>query len=80
LRALFNSALGFDLVDSGMSNPITGYFDRDADPYLRYQPVGELYCHSAILCRKREDISEFAWQNVVLDDVVNGTRYPLPRT
>ena len=46
LRALFNNALGFDLVDSGMSNPMRGYISGQADEYLRYSPIKELYCHS----------------------------------
>jgi hypothetical protein len=78
LRALFNDSLGFDLVDSGMSNPISGYFAHDSDGYLRNQPVIELYCHSEILCRKRCEVANFAWSTVDLDRVVDGTRYPPP--
>jgi SAM-dependent methyltransferase len=76
LRALFNRGLGFDLVDYGMSNPISGYFSRRADRYLRFNPVRELYCHSGILCRKRADVSDFDWRSVDVDDIVDGTRYP----
>lgn len=78
LRALFNDSLGFDLVESGMSNPISGYFGHNADGYLRHQPVTELYCHSEILCRKRCDVENFAWSSVAIDGVVGGTRYPIP--
>ncbi len=52
LRVLFNEALGFELVDGGMSNPITGYFSHRANWYLKYLPVLEMYCHSEILCKK----------------------------
>ena len=79
LRALFNESLGFDLVDSGMSNPISGYFAHDADRYLRHQPVIELYCHSEILCRKRCEVDDFSWSAVDIDGVVEGSRYPAPR-
>lgn len=79
LRALFNESLGFDLVDSGMSNPISGYFAHNADEYLRYTPVAELYCHSEIFCKKRCEVDFFDWNNVVIDSVVEGTRYPLPK-
>jgi SAM-dependent methyltransferase len=79
LRALFNAGLGFELVDYGMSNPIGGYFSRQAAPYLRYKPVRELYCHSEILCRKREDIKDFNWRSLDADAVVDGTRYPPPK-
>jgi hypothetical protein len=77
LRALFNHSLGFDLVDCGMSNPISGYFAHNADRYLRYAPVPELYCHSAILCRKRCEVEGFDWSEVERDGIVEGTRYPM---
>ncbi len=79
LRALFNDALGFDLIEAGMSNPISGYFSHGADPYLRYLPVTELYCHSEILCRKRCDVAIFDWSRANIDGIVEGTRYPLPK-
>lgn len=78
LRALFNRSLGFDLVDSGMSNPISGYFASGADLYLRYLPVIELYCHSEILCRKRCEVEDFGWDKLTMDEVVEGARYPAP--
>ncbi len=78
LRALFNDGLGYDLVDSGLSNPMAGFFTQHADRYLRHRPVGELYCHSQILCRKREEVTGFDWRSVAVDKVVDGTRYPPP--
>jgi SAM-dependent methyltransferase len=78
LRALFNSALGFELVDKGMSNPMGGYFTRHADGYLRHRGVRELYCHSEILCKKVFEAESFDWKKVTIDNVVDGTRYPLP--
>jgi hypothetical protein len=78
LRALFNKALGFELIDSGMSNPMGGYFSGKADEYLRYSPVGELYCHSGILCRKTREVSTFEWSDCDIDDIVDSYRYPLP--
>ena len=79
LRALFNDSLGFDLVESGMSNPIRGTFSRHADKYLRYTHVDELYCHSEILCRKRCEVNNFNWNEVSVDGIVEGSRYPLPK-
>lgn len=79
LRALFNDALGFDLVGSGMSNPISGFFNHDADIYLRYLPLNELYCHSEILCIKRCEVENFEWGRVDIDSIVEGTRYPAPK-
>lgn len=79
LRALFNDSLGFDLIDSGMSNPISGYFANNADSYLKFLPVSEMYCHSEILCKKRCEIESFKWAEVGMDGVVEGTRYPMPK-
>lgn len=78
LRALFNDGLGYDLVDSGLSNPIAGFFTQHADRYLRHRPVTELYCHSEILVRKREEVTGFDWRSVAVDKIVDGTRYPPP--
>lgn len=79
LRALFNEALGFELVESGMSNPISGYFSHEADSYLRYHPVIELYCHSEIFCRKHTEVEHFSWDSVGIDSIVGCTRYPPPK-
>lgn len=79
LRALFNDSLGFDLIDSGMSNPLSGYFAHNADGYLRHSIVTELYCHSEILCKKRCEVNDFEWNKVAIDDIVDGTRYPMPK-
>ncbi len=78
LRALFNDSLGFDLIESGMSNPMSGFFAHNADDYLKNLPVTELYCHSEILCRKRCEILDFQWSSVSIDGIVEGTRYPIP--
>ena len=78
LRSLFNSALGFQLVDSGMCNPMRGYFSGQADEYLRFRPINELYCHSAILCKKTREVPDFEWSKCSMDDLVEGSRYPLP--
>jgi Methyltransferase domain len=80
LRALFNDSLGFDLIDSGMSNPIAGYYTSKANRALRGLPVAELYCHSEILCRKRSEVPNFEWRQVSIDGIVEGTRYPTPQT
>ena len=66
LQVLFNKQLGFELVDSGMSNPIVGRFSHCADQYLRGRPVGELYCHSSIIVRKiAERANDFSWHKVL---------------
>jgi SAM-dependent methyltransferase len=80
LRALFNSALGFELVDYGMDNPINGVFSHEADEYLRGKPIHELYCHSMIFCRKARNVLDFDWGKAEIDDIVANTRYPTPKT
>lgn len=79
LRALFNDALGFEWIDGGMSNPMRGYFSLRADKYLRYVPIKELYCHSAILCKKVREVTGFDWNNCAITDLVEGAQYPLVR-
>jgi SAM-dependent methyltransferase len=78
LRALFNSALGFDLIDRGMSNRMNGVFSQESDEYLRGKPIVELYCHSEILCKKTREVPYFDWNKVEIDEIVNNTRYPPP--
>lgn len=80
LRALFSKALGFECIEAGMSNPIIGRFSALADQYLRYKPVGGLYCHSQYLGKKVRDVSNFKWEEVDLAEVVGQTTYPEPQT
>jgi SAM-dependent methyltransferase len=78
LRALFNSALGFDLIDRGMCNQMNGVISQNADGYLRGTPIPELYCHSEILCTKTREVTDFEWSKVGIDEIVDNTRYPSP--
>ena len=79
LRVLFSSALGFECIEAGMSNPILGRFSSLADEYLRYTPVAGLYCHSEFLGRKVRETPHFDWNHVDVTEVVAGTTYPPPR-
>jgi hypothetical protein len=79
LRVLFSSALGFECIEAGMSNPIVGRFSAFADEYLRYKPIRGLYCHSEYLGRKVRDVPSFNWNQVDLSEVVSGTTYPAPK-
>jgi SAM-dependent methyltransferase len=79
LRVLFNNALGFELVDYGMSNPMNGVFSQEADEVVRGKPIPELYCHSGILCKKVRDVPNFDWGTAELDEIVANTRYPAPK-
>lgn len=78
LRTLFSSALGFECIESGMSNPMVGRFSSFADDYLRFGPIVGLYCHSEYLGKKVRDIGVFDWNSVELTEVVGETKYPEP--
>jgi len=78
LKALFNPALGFKTIDTGMSNPMKGWFASQADPYLRHKEVGELYCHSEILCEKICNVKEINWRDIDLNTLTQSTYYPKP--
>lgn len=79
LRVLFNEALGLEVVECGMSNPITGYFNFNSDPHLRFKPLKELYCHSEILVKKVKTVENFDWKNVEVARLVGETSYPKPK-
>ena len=76
LRALFNPALGFEVIDAGASNPMMGYFDRRSDSDLRYLPVTNLYCHTEILCRKVREVDHFDWRSLSATQVAGHSTYP----
>lgn len=78
LRALFSEALGFECLEAGMSNPIVGRFSSLADERLKNKPVAGLYCHSSFLGKKFKDVEQFEWNQVDLESVVDGTKYPKP--
>ena len=78
LRALFSPALGFECLEAGMDNPIVGRFSAFAAPYLRFQKVPALYCHSLFIGRKVRDVPTFRWRDADVDQVVGATHYPPP--
>jgi SAM-dependent methyltransferase len=79
LRTLFPSALGFECIEAGLSNPLVGRFSSLADGYLKNKPVTGLYCHSEYLGEKVRDVEDFDWGKVNLKDVVGETKYPEPK-
>jgi len=70
--------LGIECIEAGASNPMVGRYSAFADPKLRFKPITALYAHSSFLGRKTRDVEHFDWATVNLDEVVYGTRYPLP--
>jgi hypothetical protein len=79
LECLFNTGLGYELVDSGMDNPMVARFAFDACDYLKGRTIGHLYCHSSIIARKVKSISfeggRDPWRKSY-DEFIQGTMYP----
>ena len=78
LKFLFNERLGFECVDTGISNPMIGRFSKYADKYLRYKNIPALYCHSEFLGKKIRESEGFSWERLNLSEIVNNTSYPPP--
>lgn len=80
LECLFNRSLGFEVIDSGVDNPMIGRFAHDACDYLRGKPIGGLWCHSSIVVRKVENVfkdpeAHHDWR-ASLKTVTGQTMYP----
>lgn len=80
LRVLFPGALGYECIDSGLSNPMVGRFAASAHESVRCQPIRGLYCGSEYLGRKVREVEGFDWSKVSVEDVVSGTTYPAPKS
>ena len=78
LSHYFDKKFGIKCIEKGCSNPIEGYFSKEADQYLQERMVSDLFCHSEFLGQKIEDIpdNKLSWEFVSLEDVVGGTKYP----
>ena len=77
LEILFCKELGFELIDSGLDNPIDGQFSKDADTYLAGKKVTDLYCHSSIIAQMNIKIAQpkFEWITVG-DRIKASSMYP----
>ena len=76
LKVLFSPALGFECIESGVSNPMVARFSSYADKYLRNRPISSLYCHVEFLGKKIKEVDNFSWEEINLKDVVENTNYP----
>lgn len=69
LEVLFCRELGYELIDSGLDNPIIGRFTNEASQYLQGQIVTDLYYHSLIIAKKTkmydqlENNKGFSWRD-----------------
>lgn len=77
LEVLFCKEMGFELIDSGLDNPIDGVFSNDASSYLAGQKVDHLYCHSSIISKmfNKEALNNFEWISVA-DRIKEESMYP----
>jgi SAM-dependent methyltransferase len=79
LECLFNPGLGYEIVDSGLDNPMVGRYAIDAADYLEGRAIRDLYAHSAIIAKKVKTVSfpsgPDIWRSTY-DDVVRETMYP----
>ena len=76
LQLLFSESMGYKCIDKGMSNPIVGRFSVYADKYLQYIPIKGLYCHSEFFGQKIREVTDFDWNKIDLNSLVNSTIYP----
>ena len=76
LRILFNEYLGYEHLESGMSNPMMGFYNFRSKSSLRFLPITELYAHSGILCKKIKNVSDFTWEGKSLENLSKMSIYP----
>lgn len=76
LKVLFSGEMGFRTIDVGVSNPIYAVFSDEACEYLRGRRISNMYCHSEYLGQKVREVENFDWNNVSLDNLLEGTCYP----
>jgi SAM-dependent methyltransferase len=77
LEVLFCPELGFEVIDSGLDNPIDGVFSPEAAGYLAGKPVDHLFCHSSIIAQMVEHsrATDFKWSDVA-DRIRTTSMYP----
>lgn len=76
LNILFPEEFGIKCLKKGCSNLIEGRFSDKSSEYLQGRLVNGLYCHSEFLGQKVSEVSEYRWENLDLENLVNGTNYP----
>lgn len=79
LKVLFSPAHGIECIEAGVSNPIHGVFTNGACERLRGKPVDNLFCHSEFLGKKVQEITNFSYEDIPLNEIVGDTEYPKPK-
>jgi hypothetical protein len=75
LKVLFNSGLGFEVIEAHKSMPMVGRFGFDCDEHHAGKLIAHLYCSSNIIARKVSEPHNFSWRGS-LDSVYGETEYP----
>ena len=73
---------GFDRLFNNHDEPIycpdwLGVIDEYCVKDLRNKKVSSLFCHVGYLGRKINNVNNFKWSEIALDDIVCNTKYPL---
>lgn len=53
-------------------------FSQDASPYLRGRYIDNMFCHSDFLGQKVEEVEDFSFEKIDLEELVGETMYPAP--
>ena len=72
---MFSKRLGYECIETGVSNPIVARFSSLADKYLRNRPISSMYCHVEFLAKKVKNVRDFNWDNIDLKEIID-TVYP----
>lgn len=77
LKVLFSPALGFEVLDAGMFDPVSMHFRNLRPGYVGF-PHAAAYASASILARKRADtdLAEFRWPSDLSGYVGKDSHYP----
>lgn len=76
LDILFPEKFGMKCERKGCSNLIEGRFSEYSSEYLQGKLVKGLYCHSEYLGKKVSEVTNYSWDEIMLEDVTKGALYP----
>lgn len=78
LDVLFPEKMGMLCEKKGCSNLIAGRFTEYSSDYLKDTYINGMYCHSEYYGKKIKEIDKLSWDDILLEDVSKGTKYPCP--